>query len=147
MEVEVEGITRAQLGVALQEISNSTELLGRLLTGERLVIDLARIPAMLEQAAQRLRRALCPADAPIGSKLNPGNHDCLNEALPDEPVFILLARDRRFSEHVVDWANRREIDIEADIQPKEDLFKTISALAIAEQGRKWREYRMGAWRK
>jgi hypothetical protein len=29
----------------------------------------------------------------MGTKKDPGNHDCYAKAAPDEPMFILLARD------------------------------------------------------
>lgn len=29
----------------------------------------------------------------MGTKLNPGRYDCYDKAKPDEPIFVLLARD------------------------------------------------------
>ena len=35
---------------------------------------------------------------------NPGEHDCYEEAEPDEPMFVLLARDREAPKIVRHWA-------------------------------------------
>ena len=41
----------------------------------------------------------------MGTKVNPGRFDCYAKALPDEPMFTLLARDPNFYEFVKLWAN------------------------------------------
>jgi len=43
----------------------------------------------------------------MGTKNNPGNFDCYANAAPDEPMFILLARDLQAPELVELWAQRR----------------------------------------
>ena len=44
----------------------------------------------------------------MGTKNNPGKFDCYKNAEPDEPMFVLLARDRHAPELVRLWAQMRE---------------------------------------
>jgi hypothetical protein len=44
----------------------------------------------------------------MGTKENPGKFDCYANALPDEPMFILLARDDRAPQLVEEWATMSE---------------------------------------
>jgi hypothetical protein len=44
----------------------------------------------------------------MGTKNRPAAYDCYANALPDEPMFVLLARDRQAPATVREWANRRE---------------------------------------
>jgi hypothetical protein len=44
----------------------------------------------------------------MGTKNNPGKFDCYQDAAPDEPMFVLLARDRDAPDLIREWANRRE---------------------------------------
>lgn len=39
----------------------------------------------------------------MGTKLNPGAFDCYAKALPDEPFFVLLARDVTAPMVVIEW--------------------------------------------
>lgn len=41
----------------------------------------------------------------MGTKLNPGRFDCYANALPDEPMFVLLARDPLAPQVVDAWAS------------------------------------------
>lgn len=53
----------------------------------------------------------------MGTKNNPGSFDCYKNALPDEPMFILLARDPEAPLLIRLWANiRRRIgdDLKAE---------------------------------
>ena len=43
----------------------------------------------------------------MGTKLNPGAHDCYDKAEPDEPMFVLLARDELAPDLVRCWAELR----------------------------------------
>lgn len=43
----------------------------------------------------------------MGTKLNPGQFDCYDAAEPDEPMFVLLARDPIAPELVRRWARER----------------------------------------
>lgn len=44
----------------------------------------------------------------MGTKNNPGNYDCYANAGPDEPMFVLLARDERAPALVEAWADTSE---------------------------------------
>lgn len=45
----------------------------------------------------------------MSTKNNPGRFDCYDKADPDEPMFVLLARDPDAPYLVAEWARRREI--------------------------------------
>ncbi len=45
----------------------------------------------------------------MGTKNNPAKYDCYANAELDEPMFILLGRDRNAPSTVEAWANAREI--------------------------------------
>ena len=49
----------------------------------------------------------------MGTKNNPGQFDCYEHADPDEPMFVLLARDRCAPEVVRTWATMRENKLRA----------------------------------
>lgn len=44
----------------------------------------------------------------MGTKINPGKYDCLANADPNEPFFVLLGRDRMAASLVDLWAHARE---------------------------------------
>lgn len=46
----------------------------------------------------------------MGTKNNPSQFDCYAKAEPDEPIFVLLARDRYAPTLVWLWATLRELD-------------------------------------
>jgi hypothetical protein len=48
----------------------------------------------------------------MGTKLNPGAYDCYANAEPDEPMFVLLGRDKHAPTLVWLWAALRELDQE-----------------------------------
>ena len=48
----------------------------------------------------------------MGTKSNPGAYDCYANAEPDEPMFVLLARDKHAPTLVWLWATLRELDQE-----------------------------------
>jgi len=82
----------------------------------------------------------------MGSKNNPGKFDCYANAMPDEPMFVLLARDPDFSRLVNEWADKRERDISCGERPKEDCALVIEARTCAAMGSNWRRMNNGAWR-
>jgi hypothetical protein len=43
----------------------------------------------------------------MGTKNNPGEYDCYEKAKPDEPMFVLLARDEQAPDLVRTWATNR----------------------------------------
>lgn len=45
----------------------------------------------------------------MGTKNNPGEYDCYENAEPDEPMFVLLARDPLAPVLVDLWAKMREL--------------------------------------
>lgn len=45
----------------------------------------------------------------MATKMNPGKFDCYENAEPDEPMFVLLARDRHAPALVWLWSALREI--------------------------------------
>lgn len=45
----------------------------------------------------------------MGTKNNPGKFDCYANAAPDEPMFILLARDANAPRLVRMWAADRQV--------------------------------------
>lgn len=46
----------------------------------------------------------------MGTKNNPGAFDCYANAEPDEPMFVLLGRDKHAPTLVWLWATMRELD-------------------------------------
>lgn len=74
----------------------------------------------------------------MGSKLNPGDFDCYANAEPDEPMFILLARDRSAPSIVEAWADARERDILAGIKPRSDMPMVVEARECAAKMTAWR---------
>lgn len=74
----------------------------------------------------------------MGSKLNPGKFDCYTNALPDEPMFVLLARDPYAPETVRIWAKARELANRAGKHPT-DPAKIAEAMDCAETMRRWRD--------
>lgn len=46
----------------------------------------------------------------MATKNNPGQFDCYANAQPDEPMFVLLARDKHAPALVWLWATMRELD-------------------------------------
>lgn len=70
----------------------------------------------------------------MGTKNNPGAFDCYLNAEPDEPMFVLLARDPMAPFLVREWARRR-ID---SFSPPEDDAKVAEAKACADNMDAWR---------
>lgn len=82
----------------------------------------------------------------MGSKQNPGQYDCYANALPDEPMFILLGRDPVAPDCIMEWARRREIDIDLGRRPESDRAMIVEARGCAVAMMKWRRYNEGKWR-
>jgi hypothetical protein len=70
----------------------------------------------------------------MGTKNNPGNFDCYANAEPDEPMFVLLARDKDAPLLVRLWAELR-------MRAGEDPDKVHEALICAYHMEDWREGR------
>lgn len=82
----------------------------------------------------------------MGSKSNPGQFDCYADALPDEPMFVLLARDPMAPMIVQNWANARKQLIATGEKPLEDMAVVDEALTCAAEMRAWRFNNEGKWR-
>lgn len=71
----------------------------------------------------------------MGTKANPGTFDCYDKAEPDEPMFVLLARDELAPEVVEEWAALR-----ACTRGRDDP-KVREAVECAAAMRRWAEAR------
>jgi hypothetical protein len=67
----------------------------------------------------------------VNTKNNPGKFDCYQKAAPDEPMFILLARDPIAPDLIRQWAEQR-------LEEGEDHEKIDEAFACADAMDKWR---------
>jgi hypothetical protein len=72
----------------------------------------------------------------MGTKNNPSKYDCYAKADPDEPMFILLARDKHAHILTSLWAALREVDGENPIVVGE---ARACAIAMREWRRKHRK--------
>ena len=70
----------------------------------------------------------------MGSKNEPGKFDCYANAEPDEPMFVLLGRDRDAPARVEAWADARE-------KAGEDRVKVADARWCAQRMRVFRAQR------
>lgn len=82
----------------------------------------------------------------MGTKLKPGAFDCFRNALPDEPMFILLARDPWAPKLVEDWAMYRENMVAAGNRPPTDKAMVTEARTCAHAMGIWRTMNDGRWR-
>ena len=63
----------------------------------------------------------------MGTKNNPGAFDCYENAEPDEPMFVLLGRDRHAPSLVRLWAMLRHDEGE-DLGKVEEAFRCADAM-------------------
>lgn len=82
----------------------------------------------------------------MGTKLNPDPYDCFYAALPDEPYFVLLARDPSGAGIVSLWASERAAEIKQGLKPESDKALVIRARACAVAMAEWRAANAGKWR-
>lgn len=75
----------------------------------------------------------------MGTKNNPGKFDCYANADPDEPMFVLLGRDRAAPTAIMAWVAQREFLIEIGIKPESDRAMIEEARQCAENMRAWRK--------
>lgn len=75
----------------------------------------------------------------MGTKKNPGEFDCYENAEDDEPMFVLLARDRSAPDLVEAWANYH-----AARDTEKDRRKVKEALQCAKEMRSWYAENRGA---
>ena len=82
----------------------------------------------------------------MGTKQLPAPFDAYNKALPDEPMFTLLARDNSAPDMVRQWAYERERDIAQGRRPVTDAVMVAEARRCANAMTLWRRENFGAWR-
>jgi hypothetical protein len=75
----------------------------------------------------------------MGTKNNPGKYDCYAKAEPDEPMFILLARDTVAPKAVIYWCEET-IKLNNYLPGLRDL-KIDEAFNCASAMRNWRAQR------
>lgn len=83
----------------------------------------------------------------MGTKTEPGEHDCYGEALPDEPMFVLLARDPDFKDVVEYWAWKRLHRYVHSNMESGDEAQIEEAMKCAAAGDRWRKDNLGKWLK
>lgn len=98
----------------------------------------------------------------MGTKNQPGNFDCYANALPDEPMFVLLGRDPLAPFLTQIWAmiragHREEASRtfkEMIVGPQSSVYvlhpednKALEASNCAQNMMTWRKENDGAWRK
>lgn len=66
----------------------------------------------------------------MGTKNNPGKFDCYENAMPDEPMFVILGRDKIGGSIVRMWAKNRLDDDPHKIQESLDCADAMDAWAI-----------------
>jgi hypothetical protein len=67
--------------------------------------------------------------------------------LPDEPMFILLARDPSFYRRVYSWSDERAELIRCGERAEADWPMVFEARQCAVSGETWRKANNGIWRK
>ena len=82
----------------------------------------------------------------MAAKNAPSEFDCYDKALPDEPMFILLARDPEFCDLITKWARRRRNAIRCGERPQSDYLMVREAEQCAVTGALWRQENLGKWR-
>jgi hypothetical protein len=81
----------------------------------------------------------------MGSKKFPDKFAGHGRALPEEPIFTLLARDPQFGTLVREWAARRHAEIMCGVRPHADQAQVAAALDCATDGEAWRRVNAGKW--
>lgn len=74
----------------------------------------------------------------MGTKAEPGEFDCYAALLPDEPYFVLSARDPEAAFLVRAWARNRDRQIDDGERPVGDRAKVAEARHLADQMERWR---------
>lgn len=74
----------------------------------------------------------------MGTKTNPGKYDCYSKAGPDEPLFVLRAKDPLAPMLVFLWSVLRMLDM----HPGADMGQVEEAQDCAQEMVKWRRYNL-----
>lgn len=64
----------------------------------------------------------------MGTKLNPGKFDCYANAAPDEPYFVLLARDPMAPAIIRRWCAHRAMDPSTPPEQISEALECASAM-------------------
>jgi hypothetical protein len=75
----------------------------------------------------------------VATKRDPGKFDCYAKAVADEPLFVLLARDRDAPGAVVEWSRRRLAAMQDGTRPLGDAEQVAEALKLVRDMLRWRE--------
>lgn len=75
----------------------------------------------------------------MGTKNNPGEHDCYVTLDPDEPYLLIKARDPAFYGAIDAWVNHRRRSIDLSIIPDNDdeRAKIAEAVNLRRQAADW----------
>jgi hypothetical protein len=84
----------------------------------------------------------------MGSKLRPGEFDCYQNALPDEPTFVLLARDKAAPAAIRDWIQHRQAPAGTAwyMLSAQEMAMLAEAESCAAEMEAWRTKNEGVWR-
>lgn len=82
----------------------------------------------------------------MGTKNEPAAFDCYANALPDEPMFVLLARDKNAPSLVRTWCTVRLAEMGGGLRSVEELPQIREAQACADAMEQWRKENDGTWR-
>lgn len=89
----------------------------------------------------------------MGTKLNPGKFDVYGALLPDEPYFVLAARDPSAPEMLRIWSRHRRDKVLEESgnlafteKQESDLRKCTASDAVADDMVIWRKANDGRWR-
>lgn len=75
----------------------------------------------------------------MGTKNDPGQFDCYANALPDEPIFVLLARDLAAPAVIERWIEYREALIYVGAKPDSDRAMIEEARTCVDAMVAWRK--------
>lgn len=81
----------------------------------------------------------------MSTKQSPSEYDCHARAMPDEPLFTFLARDRAAPAVIRTWIALRRQGIEEQHFPDFDLPMLAEAESVAAAMEAWRVENYGKW--
>jgi hypothetical protein len=82
----------------------------------------------------------------MGTKNDPAEYDCHSNALPDEPIFVLVARDKSAPGLIRTWCTMRLAEMGAGIRSTDELPQIREAQACADAMEQWRKDNDGKWK-
>lgn len=75
----------------------------------------------------------------MGTKDNPGEFDAYAKAEPDEPIFVLLARDLEAPLVIHIWVHLWMREIQMGLRPESDRPQIEAAMRTATEMQQWGE--------